>query len=169
MKLKDLNETTVYAYRTSKYHTPRRIQVLDASQLYISSRRRTSDSTPVPASPGARATIGTGYYGSTIGVLYREADKPTEAPQLAMPQHIVGTWEEVSKQEEQAKAERLASDKRMADFRRQNELDAQHLRELMLAHPEFWPSVPYVDTYNSTQSIRTSLLIQILEALPSHV
>jgi hypothetical protein len=102
-------------------------------------------------------------------VLYREADKPTGAPQLAMPQHIVGTWEEVSKQEEQAKAERLASDKRMADFRRQNELDAQHLRELMLAHPEFWPSVPYVDTYNSTQSIRTSLLIQILEALPSHV
>jgi hypothetical protein len=164
-----LNTTTVYAYRTSKYHTPRRIQVLDASQLYISSRRRASDSTPVPARPGARATIGTGYYGSTIGVLYREADKPTGAPQLAMPQHIVGTWEEVSKEEEKAKQERLAAEKSMADFRTQNALNAQRLKALMSQYPEIFSGTIYVDNYNSTQKIKTTQLIQILEALPSHV
>jgi hypothetical protein len=163
MKLKDLNTTTVYAYRTSKYRQPQQILVLDASQLYISSRRRTSDSTPVPARPGARATIG------TIGVLFRKADKPTEAPQLAMPQHIVGTWEEVSKEEEKAKQERLAAEKSMADFRTQNALNAQRLKALMSQYPEIFSGTIYVDNYNSTQKIKTTQLIQILEALPSHV
>jgi hypothetical protein len=161
MKFKDLNETTVYAYRRGPRGVAEKIMVVDASTLYTTKFR---ESGYVPAREGQRANMSSTYSRRSVGVLVRTVRNNSE--HLVMPAQIVGTWEEVSKQEEKDKQQRLAADKAMDDFRRQNALDAQRLRELMLAHPEFWPSTPYVDTWKSTQEIRTSLLIKILEALP---
>jgi hypothetical protein len=164
MRLKDLNTTTEYAYRTSKYHTPRKILVLDATQLYISSRRRSSDSTPVPARKGARATTGTGYYEPTIGVLFREASTPTGQPALAMPQHIISTWAEwetTNAAEQEFKRKQDAARKVKEN---ENASNAARIKELLAAHPEI--TGVYASQYQNRTEVPYPVLIRLLEALP---
>lgn len=164
MKFKDLNTTTEYAYRSSKYYTPRKILVLDASQLYTSSHRRASDSTPVPAKPGARASIGTGYYGITTGVLYREASAPTGQPQLAMPQHIISTWAEWEIQNHAEQERKRNEDAARKVKANENARNAAKIKELLAAHPEI--TGVYVSPYQNRSDVPYPVLIQLLEALP---
>ena len=164
MRLKDLNTTTEYAYRSSKHHTPQKILVLDSTQLYISARRRSSTTIPVPAPKGARATIGTGYYGSTIGVLYRDANAPTGQPQLAMPQHIISTWEDWKSSNAAEQENRRKQDAARKLREKENASNAARVRELLAAHPEI--TGVYASEYQTRSDVPYPVLIRLLEALP---
>lgn len=166
MRLKDLNTTTtVYAYRTSKYGSARRIQVLDTSKLYSRTSKYEGNKI-VPAHPGDKATTGSGYFGRPVGVLFREADVPTGAQQIAYPAHILGPWDVYEVQQAAEDHQRAKDRQREKDFRTQNALDAQRFKELATAHPEIFPPRVYVDAYGDAQKIRTATLIALLEALP---
>jgi hypothetical protein len=163
MRLKDLNTTTVYAYRRSPRGYAEKVMVVDASTLYTTKFR---ESGHIPAREGQRANMSSSYHTRSCGVLVRWPDKPDSSNGLVMPAQIVGTWEEISKEEDQAKAERLAAQKSMDDWYAQNARDAQRAKELMSQHPEFFPGPIYVDSRDSKQKIKTTTLIQLLEALP---
>lgn len=163
MRFKDLNTTTVYAYRRGPRGYAEKVMVVDASTLYTTKLREAGY---IPAREGQRANLSSSYHTRSCGVLVRWPDKPGSSNGLVMPAQIVGTWEEISKEEEQAKAERQAAQKSMDDWYAQNAKDADRLQKLMLAHPEFFHGRNYVNSRDSTQSVKTTTLIALLEALP---
>jgi hypothetical protein len=164
MKFKDLDTTTVYAYQP-RFGPAQKILVLDTEKFYTSTGRWRGNEI-IPARPNQKATTGSGYDGVPVGVLVCPAEDPTARQLIAYPAHILGPWDEAQKKKEAEEEQRRKDRQREKDFRDQNALDAQRAKELMSQHPEIFPGTVYVDSYNPTQKITTTQLIELLEALP---
>lgn len=162
MRLKDLNTTTEYAYRRSKYGVAQKVRVRDTEKYYTFASYR--DRTIKPAHPTDKPTTGgSGYFSTPVGVLVQPSD-PTATPEIAYPAHILSTWDEYLAKDAAEKEHRRKQQQFEDEKARKNKQDAARLHTLLAAHPEIHP--PYISDYKSSTEISYTTLIRLLEALP---
>lgn len=162
MRLKDLNTTTEYAYRSSKYGAAQKVRVLDTEKYYTFASHR--DRTIKPAHPTDKPTTGgSGYFSTPVGVLV-QTDVHTDPPEIAYPAHILSTWEEYLVKDAAEKEHRRKQQQIEAEKTKQTKRDAARLRELLTNHPEIRV---HISDYRSSTEVSYSVLIRLLEALPA--